>query len=496
MHRRVMAVLAFLRDESSARLTGPGASSLRSPRVDDEHAARGVPEHEVRDALADAPPRAVRPAVAEHDRLDAVLLGHVAERSAASPASIQVATRTPGNREASAAQVPLGIGRPSGSTASVGRPPAARSSTSSSAPRSRARRAASSTARSAAAEVSVPTRIFFIVVPPSFVVADGRPAARVRDDGASHADFDGVPAPIPAGCSRTRNRRSSPLEPTATDGTMPSMTGRNATRLAWSLGGLDPRHPAGGSNVPDPRSRHAAPEGVIRIPGLGVDRLGGVRGRRRARSPPGSPRTRSDGSSSSRGSGWRCRSSASSTRSTARTTRPAPCRGSSSRRGSSDGSGSRSWRWSRWSSRCSTPTAICSHRAGGRGMVGAVGAAIGTIAFALIPGELESRPGLRNPVGVEGADWLRAVGDISMLLFVFGLLGALASRRHAIPPVERRRTPAAEVARPHPLVPRDDVPDRYPVVDADGGADVARPGRERARHLPSSRSRWRSASRS
>jgi signal transduction histidine kinase len=60
-------------------------------------------------------------------------------------------------------------------------------------------------------------------------------------------------------------------------------------------------------------------------------------------------------------------------------------------------------------------------------LVGAVGAAIGTVAFALIPGELESWPGLRNPVGVEGADWLRAVGDISMLLFVFGLLGALAS---------------------------------------------------------------------
>ena len=60
-------------------------------------------------------------------------------------------------------------------------------------------------------------------------------------------------------------------------------------------------------------------------------------------------------------------------------------------------------------------------------LVGAVGATIGTIAFALIPGELESWPGLRNPVGVEGADWLRTVGDISMLLFVVGLLGALAS---------------------------------------------------------------------
>ncbi len=58
VHRRVMAVLAFLR-ETGARLT-----SLRPARVDDEHRARRVSEHHVRHAVANAPARAVRAAVA------------------------------------------------------------------------------------------------------------------------------------------------------------------------------------------------------------------------------------------------------------------------------------------------------------------------------------------------------------------------------------------------------------------------------------------------
>jgi signal transduction histidine kinase len=60
-------------------------------------------------------------------------------------------------------------------------------------------------------------------------------------------------------------------------------------------------------------------------------------------------------------------------------------------------------------------------------LIGAVGAVIGSFGFALVPGEFESSPGVRNPIGIEGADRLRTMADLAMLLFVFGLLGALAS---------------------------------------------------------------------
>jgi signal transduction histidine kinase len=52
---------------------------------------------------------------------------------------------------------------------------------------------------------------------------------------------------------------------------------------------------------------------------------------------------------------------------------------------------------------------------------------LGSLCFALVPGDLESTPGVRNPVGIEGAGWIRPVGDVVMLLFVAGFLGALAS---------------------------------------------------------------------
>jgi signal transduction histidine kinase len=60
-------------------------------------------------------------------------------------------------------------------------------------------------------------------------------------------------------------------------------------------------------------------------------------------------------------------------------------------------------------------------------VVGAAGAVIGSIGFALVPGKLESFPGLRNPFGIEGSEWLRTVGDVGMLAFVCGLVCALAS---------------------------------------------------------------------
>ena len=59
--------------------------------------------------------------------------------------------------------------------------------------------------------------------------------------------------------------------------------------------------------------------------------------------------------------------------------------------------------------------------------VGTVGMVLGSLCFALVPGDLESTPGVRNPVGIDGAGWIRPAGDIVMILFVVGFLGALAS---------------------------------------------------------------------
>jgi signal transduction histidine kinase len=60
-------------------------------------------------------------------------------------------------------------------------------------------------------------------------------------------------------------------------------------------------------------------------------------------------------------------------------------------------------------------------------IVGTIGAILGTIFFALAPGDLESTSGVRNPFGIEGAGWMRSVGDVVMIPYVLGFLGALAS---------------------------------------------------------------------
>jgi signal transduction histidine kinase len=60
-------------------------------------------------------------------------------------------------------------------------------------------------------------------------------------------------------------------------------------------------------------------------------------------------------------------------------------------------------------------------------IIGSIAAVVGTIAFALRPGELPSSPGVRNPVGIEGAGWIRTVGHLVMLTFACSLLGAIAS---------------------------------------------------------------------
>ena len=81
VHRRVMAVLAFLR-ETDARLSPAPArpASLRLPRVHDEHAARRVPQHQRRHGVPDAPPAAVSAPVADHDRVRGLLGRHLADR--------------------------------------------------------------------------------------------------------------------------------------------------------------------------------------------------------------------------------------------------------------------------------------------------------------------------------------------------------------------------------------------------------------------------------
>jgi signal transduction histidine kinase len=60
-------------------------------------------------------------------------------------------------------------------------------------------------------------------------------------------------------------------------------------------------------------------------------------------------------------------------------------------------------------------------------ILGGIGATIGTFGFALTPGPLEGFLGQRNPFGIEGAGWIRTVGDVAMLLFLAALLGTVAS---------------------------------------------------------------------
>ena len=60
-------------------------------------------------------------------------------------------------------------------------------------------------------------------------------------------------------------------------------------------------------------------------------------------------------------------------------------------------------------------------------VAGLAAAALGTVCFALVPGPMESTPGAANPFGIDGATWIRTVGDVVMLVFAVGLLAALAS---------------------------------------------------------------------
>ena len=60
-------------------------------------------------------------------------------------------------------------------------------------------------------------------------------------------------------------------------------------------------------------------------------------------------------------------------------------------------------------------------------VIGLTAAALGTVCFALAPGELESSPGVPNPAGVGGADWIRTLGDVVMLVFATALVSGIGS---------------------------------------------------------------------
>ena len=68
-----------------------------------------------------------------------------------------------------------------------------------------------------------------------------------------------------------------------------------------------------------------------------------------------------------------------------------------------------------------------SHRWVWVAVLGGIATTIGAFGFALTPGPLEGFLGQRNPFGIEGATWIRTVGDVAMLSFLVALLGTVAS---------------------------------------------------------------------
>ena len=60
-------------------------------------------------------------------------------------------------------------------------------------------------------------------------------------------------------------------------------------------------------------------------------------------------------------------------------------------------------------------------------VVGLVASSIGTLCFALAPGNLGGYPEIHNPVGLDGAGWIARTGDLVMLLFVVAVVAAIVS---------------------------------------------------------------------
>ena len=60
-------------------------------------------------------------------------------------------------------------------------------------------------------------------------------------------------------------------------------------------------------------------------------------------------------------------------------------------------------------------------------LLGLIAAGIGTVCFALAPGELDGFPGVPNPVELDGMPWIKTLGDTVMFVFVGGVLAAIVS---------------------------------------------------------------------
>ena len=60
-------------------------------------------------------------------------------------------------------------------------------------------------------------------------------------------------------------------------------------------------------------------------------------------------------------------------------------------------------------------------------LLGLIAAGIGTVCFALAPGDLDGFPGVPNPVELDGMPWIKTLGDTVMFVFVGGVLAAIVS---------------------------------------------------------------------
>ncbi len=60
-------------------------------------------------------------------------------------------------------------------------------------------------------------------------------------------------------------------------------------------------------------------------------------------------------------------------------------------------------------------------------LLGLIAAGIGTVCFALAPGDLDGFPGVPNPVELDGMPWIKTLGDAGMFVFVGSVLAAIVS---------------------------------------------------------------------
>ena len=60
-------------------------------------------------------------------------------------------------------------------------------------------------------------------------------------------------------------------------------------------------------------------------------------------------------------------------------------------------------------------------------LLGLIAAGLGSVCFALAPGDLDGFPGVPNPVGLDGMPWIKTLGDTVMFVFVGAVLTAIVS---------------------------------------------------------------------